>query len=53
MPLTSFFRSRGVQFVVTFPEAPLSGPHGPTDQEKWAALSAERRRAGTRSSHAA
>jgi AraC-like DNA-binding protein len=54
LPLSSLFRSRAVELVVTFPREPLSGPHGPYDREAWAAISAGRRgRRGRRSPRAA
>jgi AraC-like DNA-binding protein len=53
LSLSSLFRSRAVELVVTFPDEPLSGPHGPYDRERWAAVSARRRRSWRRKSHAA
>jgi AraC-like DNA-binding protein len=53
LSLSSLFRSSGVKFVVTPPEDPPAGPHGPYDRERWAAVSAERGRLCARAPHAA
>jgi AraC-like DNA-binding protein len=52
LPLSTLFRSPGVQVVVTPPTEPPSGPHAPQDRQRWAIVAAERARRRS-SSHAA